>query len=191
MTRFIIVTFAFLGWAFYELSGGSDFEPGSVALTNISVDPLKVASAPADTATGVTSQGEVTRVSLNLTSVEDVLNDKTKPTQRRISETVQQVALQTTETTNDDTAILPSLVTNASAEAAVETAASVLADIRSVTGNRVNVRGGPSTDYGVVSKLVRGDEVEILEDTGNGWVRMRPVNGGPVGWMADFLLSEG
>ncbi|WP_323776167.1 SH3 domain-containing protein [Leisingera sp.] len=27
MSRFIIVSFAFLGWGFYELSGGADFEP--------------------------------------------------------------------------------------------------------------------------------------------------------------------
>ncbi|NSY39750.1 SH3 domain-containing protein [Leisingera sp. ANG59] len=27
MSRFILVSFAFLGWGFYELSGGTDFEP--------------------------------------------------------------------------------------------------------------------------------------------------------------------
>ena len=27
MIRFIVISFALLGWAFYELSGGADFEP--------------------------------------------------------------------------------------------------------------------------------------------------------------------
>jgi uncharacterized protein YgiM (DUF1202 family) len=63
-------------------------------------------------------------------------------------------------------------------------------DIRTVSGNRVNVRGGPSTNFSVVSKLIRGDAVEILEDNGNGWVKMRSVLTGEEGWMADFLLSE-
>ena len=64
-------------------------------------------------------------------------------------------------------------------------------DVRNVTGRSVNVRGGPGTNYSVVNRLVRGDQVEVLEDPGDGWVRLRPVGGGPVGWMADFLLSEG
>ena len=64
-------------------------------------------------------------------------------------------------------------------------------DVRTVSGNLVNLRGGPSTDYGIVSKLARGDEVRILEDNGDGWVRMQPVDGGEAGWMADFLLTSG
>ncbi|MEO1555213.1 MAG: SH3 domain-containing protein, partial [Pseudomonadota bacterium] len=62
---------------------------------------------------------------------------------------------------------------------------------RSVSGNSVNVRGGPGTNFSVVNRMVRGDKVEILQDPGQGWVQLRPVGGGPVGWMADFLLSDG
>lgn len=54
-----------------------------------------------------------------------------------------------------------------------------------------NVRGGPGTDYGVVTKLTSGDAVEVLMDNGDGWVKMRPVDGGVEGWMADFLLAAG
>ena len=64
-------------------------------------------------------------------------------------------------------------------------------DIRVVSGNRVNVRGGPGTGFDVVNRLVRGEEVEIIEDNGDGWVKMRPVSGGKEGWMADFLLASG
>ena len=64
-------------------------------------------------------------------------------------------------------------------------------DIRAVTSNRVNVRGGPGTNFDIVGKLVRGAEVEILSDAGTGWVEMRSLDGQTIGWMADFLLSDG
>jgi len=43
----------------------------------------------------------------------------------------------------------------------------------------------------VVNRLILGDEVEVLQDSGDGWVQLRPLNGSPIGWMASFLLSEG
>ena len=65
------------------------------------------------------------------------------------------------------------------------------ADIRKVNGTRVNVRGGPGTNFGVVGKLGKGDAVEVVEDNGAGWVRFRSVDGTASGWMADFLLNNG
>ena len=53
------------------------------------------------------------------------------------------------------------------------------------------MRGGPGTNYAVVNRMVRGDKVEILQSPGDGWVQLRPVGGGPVGWMAEFLLGDG
>lgn len=63
-------------------------------------------------------------------------------------------------------------------------------DIRAVDGNRVNMRNGPGTNYSVLAQLDRSTKVEILADPGDGWVKLRPINGGPVGWMADYLLSR-
>ena len=64
-------------------------------------------------------------------------------------------------------------------------------DVRIVSGTRVNVRGGPGTNFDVVSQVIEGDAVEVLDDNGDGWVRMRSVDGGPEGWIADFLLVNG
>ena len=64
------------------------------------------------------------------------------------------------------------------------------ADIRTVSGNRVNVRRGPGTNFGIVGKLGAGDAVKIIEDNGAGWVRLRSVDGKEMGWMAEFLLSS-
>lgn len=51
-----------------------------------------------------------------------------------------------------------------------------------VTGDRVNIRSGPGTDYPIVKKVVCGDQVEIGQqfddgqrlwgDTGDGWICM-------------------
>jgi len=87
----------------------------------------------------------------------------------------------------DTPAIIPSLIAPEAQPAQVNSG--YTGDIRRVSGSRVNVRGGPGTTYGVVTKLLRGDEVEILQDNGDGWVLMRPLDGGPEGWMADFLLT--
>lgn len=197
MVRLILVTFAFLGWAFYELSGGSEFEPASTQLTNIKVDPLKPVVATSDKVVAQDESVEVTRVSLNLTSVEDVLEGRAAvpvnlPQQKTLAPET------TTAGQGDSVTLIPSLVAGADAvvepqPAAVitQTASVSFVETRTVAGNRVNVRGGPGTTFGVVGRLVRGDEVEILEDTGTGWVRFQAVNGDTQGWIADFLLTDG
>lgn len=55
-------------------------------------------------------------------------------------------------------------------------------ETHTVTGDRVNVRSGPGTDYAIVKKVVRGEQVEIGQqfhdgellwgDTGDGWICM-------------------
>lgn len=192
MKTFIILTFGFLGFAFYELSGGSEFEPASARIAAAHpavIEPeAQVIAAIASEVTPATqtintasitkidSTPSVTRVSLNLTNV---------------TEAAEQVVATTPATVTDsaDTPqiILPSLI------ATTDTfdTTPVDDDIRTVSGNRVNVRDGPSTDYGIVSKLQRGETVQILEDSGDGWVRIQPVDGGKTGWMADFLLTSG
>lgn len=63
-------------------------------------------------------------------------------------------------------------------------------DIRAVDGDRVNMRNGPGTSFSVLASLPRDTRVEVLTDPGDGWVRLRPINGGPVGWMASYLLTN-
>ena len=63
------------------------------------------------------------------------------------------------------------------------------ADIRVVAGSRVNLRDGPGIRYGVVDQLDADTVVVVLEDSGSGWVRLRPTEGGPTGWVAEFLLN--
>ena len=202
MARFIIVTFGFLAFAFYEMSGGADFDAEETRLSRIEA-PVVVEEetlapvAVADVAPALPEN--VTRVSLNLNSVNDVLrpqrNVRTTAARPRPAEAeVTETALSEEE----PTIILPSLIVDAAvitpvdfnAPAAEEAVASAR-DVRAVSARSVNVRGGPGTNYSVVNRLTRGAEVEVLQDPGNGWVKLRPLNGGTIGWMADYLLSEG
>ena len=191
MKTFILLTFGFLGFAFYEMSGGSEFEPASARMAEAETQtpkseqtaqtttkaPAPVETASTESITKISNSPSVTRVALNLTNITDAEEAATPQTAP---------AAKIIDSTETPQIILPSLIatTNSNGNATNN-------DVRKVSGNRVNVRGGPSTNYGVVSKLTRGVEVRILEDNGDGWVRMQPVDGGEAGWMADFLLTSG
>ena len=217
MKRFILLSFGFLGWAFYEMSGGDEFESASARVARLAPAPevtvTQVDEAPAaetvpvalaetviDTDPPETAQ--VSRVSLNLTTLQDV-QDAVDETVAEVTTSAANIDPETgvelntglTLTTADTPAIIPSLIAPNNSGAATVQSASLQTevasstDIRTVSGNRVNVRGGPGTDFNIVGKLVRGDAVEIIEDNGNGWVLMRSVETGAQGWLADFLLN--
>ncbi len=229
MKRFILLTFGFLGWAFYEMSGGSDFESATARMARLEPAPQVTVSAvdeapaetqvvlatPSDTVidTDPPASSEVTRVSLNLTTLQDVQEDAADVTTRAAGTTNTNLDPDTGVAVNagvtlasaDTPAIIPSLilpndsgaanVQNASLQTETEqpqaaSTVTTLIDLRTVSGNRVNVRGGPGTNFDIVGKLVRGDAVEIIEDNGAGWVLMRSVDTGEQGWLADFLLNS-
>ncbi|MEQ3708117.1 MAG: SH3 domain-containing protein [Tateyamaria sp.] len=219
MWRFILISFAFLGFVFYEMSGGGEFDSEELRLSRVETPPVVETSNPETTQTAqapLQDPEDVTRVSLSLTSVNDVLRPTNLRTQRaKVIANANEVE-QTDQVLSEaaPAVILPSLIMDQSAVTtvtfgqdandqqivAVSAPAASAApaapeaspfDVRSVTGDSVNVRGGPGTDFSVVTRMVRGDKVEILQDPGQGWVQLRLVGGGPVGWMADFLLSDG
>jgi hypothetical protein len=59
-----------------------------------------------------------------------------------------------------------------------------------VSGSRVNVRGGPSTAYGVISSLSLGAQVEDMGDAGDGWRQIVLTDTGERGFMAGRFLSS-
>ncbi|MEP1354729.1 MAG: SH3 domain-containing protein [Tateyamaria sp.] len=219
MWRFSLISFAFLGFVFYEMSGGGEFDSEELRLSRVETPPVVETSNPETTQTAqapLQDPEDVTRVSLSLTSVNDVLRPTNLRTQRAKVIADDNEVEQTDQVLSEaaPAVILPSLIMDqsavttvtfgqdandqqivavsapaASAAPAVPEASAF--DVRSVTGDSVNVRGGPGTDFSVVTRMVRGDKVEILQDPGQGWVQLRLVGGGPVGWMADFLLSDG
>jgi hypothetical protein len=63
-------------------------------------------------------------------------------------------------------------------------------DLREVTGTRVNMRDGPGTIYPVVSRLTIGHKVEVLGESGTGWLRLRILPEEQIGWIAASLISK-
>lgn len=199
MSKFLIVFFGFLGFAFYELSGGAEFDGEALRLSRVEAGPLKpafpdvvVVTADAD---GSDANFAVTRASFNL-----VENDKLKSDDVAASvpindepEITQASLVIEQDEAPESQIILPSLIApsaSATVNVVIEQVSNAQ-DVRIVSSNRVNVRGGPSTDFEIVGKLNRGAEVEILVDNGDGWVEMRSLDGATIGWMADFLLDNG
>ena len=94
MKTFILLSFGFLAWAFYEMSGGEDFEPASERLARLEPETneapesaeaeAEVASLPeapqANTLSFVDTdpplENEVTRVSLDLTTLGEVISEE-------------------------------------------------------------------------------------------------------------------
>ena len=189
MNKFVLIAFAFMGFAFYELSGGSDFVPGNNSLTVFAPAPPVVAAsvvdrhavvARADT-TAVDTQ-RVDPVSAPVAEVVEVEQPTAQP------DILQGVALASVAAPVEP-APIPEPVVEAVAEPEPEPAPVVEPDLRFVDGDRVNLRGGPGTDYAVVGKLLRDDMVEVLKDEGNGWLHLRVSATGDEGWMADWLLT--
>lgn len=59
-----------------------------------------------------------------------------------------------------------------------------------VTGNRVNMRSGPSTSNGVVASLPRDTLAEPIGDEINGWMQIRVVDTGQIGYMSARFLDR-
>ncbi|SFD07100.1 SH3 domain-containing protein [Tropicimonas isoalkanivorans] len=59
-----------------------------------------------------------------------------------------------------------------------------------VTGNRVNVRSGPSTAYRVMGAVQQGDLVELVAYEGPDWARVRMNDGDQMGYMSRRYLAR-
>ncbi len=57
-----------------------------------------------------------------------------------------------------------------------------------ITGNRVNVRESPEREGAFITKVSRGQRVEIIEETG-GWIQIRLL-GDRRGWIFDEMVQD-
>ncbi len=177
MLRYVFLCFLFMGWGFYELSGGSDFKPMSEMNTE---ELAALGRSPFPPRVEVT---DLEPVRVAGTIVQEPVEEPDTVVATRAVQTPATVTLATAS--SDDVAIVETV-----ALSQVEEIEEVVKDIRAVDANRVNMRAGPGTNFGVLAKLTRGTEAEILEENDDGWVRLRVTDSGQVGWMAARLLSE-
>ena len=59
-----------------------------------------------------------------------------------------------------------------------------------VTGNTVNLRGGPSTSDAVVGRVRLGQQAEVIEETADGWFRIQTTDDGQNGYIFGRFLSQ-
>jgi len=215
MSRFVVVSFAFLGWGFYELSGGADFKPPERPDPVIKTEQAAPAAAVVQTASLTKPQAEpvlTKRVRQQFPAPDD-RSERQADLAREASDSRRDVLSQElaggsglfqladdssvfeVASLGDDNIQLVSLTQPGAATPQPEPrpAASVEPagpDIREITGSRVNMRGGPGTVYPVLERLTLGNEVEILGDSGTGWLRLRTAESGKVGWIAASLISK-
>lgn len=173
MWRLILISFVLLGWGFYELSGGADYAPQDGSLQAVGFTPFRApqpATAEIATAEPVTDTPEVTRAALDLSELPRV----------NVS--------------------LPSIAAPPGVQPAFEKARVVPAaaeqpepepqkDLRQIAGSVVNMRNGPGTQFSVLQKLRRGEPVEVVGGNGEGWLKLRAIDSGRIGWMADRLVT--
>lgn len=193
MGKIIIVTFAFMALAFYELSGGDEFVPIAeekrAALELERAEEARVfAAAKAERLDASNTPAPAEPVAKLMLASAVASNTQAAPQEPELIAAVGEALEEQKVAALTDADVPSEAVEIAAVENAVAEQAPV-SDIREVTAARVNMRNGPGQNFNVISKLSNGERVEILQDPGDGWVKLRVTESGRVGWMADFLLT--
>ena len=200
MKRFILLSFIFMGWAFYEFSGGAEFEPQTPArLAKYDADEKTHDQAAQTTTAQKTAQAattppttpqpeETVTASLDVSDSQAVLASSTGNKPLRLAPRPSLFSAPS-PTPASELAIVSVSHETATAIPGVETS-QVAQDLRTVRSARVNMRNGPGTQYSVLGKLKRGDKVHVLQEPGNGWVKLKALDGGRIGWMSASLLAN-
>ena len=165
--RVILLTFGFLAFAFYELSGSDEFVAESWPDDSELVLIARYEPDPEPTLADNQQAVEVAELASppKIDAAEASTNDAVIAT----------VAL--------STAVMMLLRPRPFSAAPPEV-------IKVITGSVVNIRGGLGTVFGVATKLNAGDKVKVIDDLGRGWVQIR-TSENSIGWVADFLLGDG
>ena len=181
MWKYLLLCFVMLGWAFFELRGGQDFEPAlatsisEVVAPSDDVDPIdrsfdreEVARAATDALRSIEfDDHEVAAAPVNV---------------------VTDAALWKVSADTETSAIIENILD----DVVPVVAATVPSDenLYAVSVNRANMRNGPSTRNGVIAKLERGTAVQLLPSSSGSWVKLRVVETNRVGWISKKLLKK-
>ena len=206
MWRLILVTFGFLAFGFYELSGGADYQPREGSRQHAAVAGMTAQrvthSASVSNPVIVHRNGETatTAGDAKVVLASAPGSDRSgvrmvlQPSQPERTDKPFTTGVTTVAADPGKIARLVAAATTSAATPEPDTSGASAreplsgADLRQVKGARVNMRSGPDTGYDIVTKLTRGEEVEVLSDNGDGWVELRVLDTGRIGWVADFLL---
>ncbi len=185
---YIVSTFLFLGLLWFEMSGGTEFEPRDVSY-RVATDPFAdtprpllqstfgeptepltiAASMPVEVATPVFAAATASSVTPAVASTTDravivpasLPREIKRPREERVEDAPEE---------QPKIDIAPRLQT-------VQVAA-----------NRLNFRVGPGTRYGSLGILDRGDTLVVLREEDR-WKKVRAEESGQIGWVAAWLTE--
>lgn len=206
--RFVLLSFAVLSFAFYELSGGADFEPRGVRPPK----PERIAQTETPkTASQVTPVVATTLVAKPAIAPRKTAEFRPQPKNELTAEQEAAGLAQISASLSSGGDLFQPAATQAFSLASLEQGvASIQAadvdvsdtpapapeyvepepDLREVMGTRVNMRDGPGTIYPVVARLNIGHQVEVLSESGTGWLRLRVLPERQTGWVAASLITK-
>lgn len=203
MWRFILLSFVFLGWSFYEMSGGADYRPSANSIqARVLLDNQRPQARPMRVNVIEVAQADLGRSGAGavpaITSLQElaVRMDAPKPLVTAAAEETslpQPAVVEVSAPANGgDFAALAQtarLWDQAGFSEVLTTPSVVAPDLRRVAGTSVNLRSGPGTQFDRLTSLARGTEVIVLPDRVGSWVKVRLAESGDVGWMTDRLLT--
>ena len=202
MPRYILITFAMLGLAGYEMSGGADFKPRPRPVLEVAEAPAPpvTLNVPTTAATLVATQAIRPRTPAAparepLPQVRARLSDGMQIFRASDDAQIRMASLQeitssaSFEAPEPNAAAAPAVSDALQPAAAVRPALDANADLRSISATRVNLRSGPGIDTEILARLQRGQQVQVLDSNGAGWLRLRTLPGDQVGWIAERLVG--
>jgi hypothetical protein len=208
MWRLMTATFAFLGWSFYTLSGGADYQPREGSRQAEALRQNAETGTPTS-ADAILAQDKIDTLVLGSVSMNS--SDLPPSGIGGLPEEMDARPISVSADAQSDNVIRWTATLNLAkpaqlqppAQSAVITEASAptntnpvrsveirQADLRKISGSNVNYRTGPGTKFGVLGKLPRSTKIEVLESFDNGWLRIRVVDSNRVGWVSGALVSR-
>ena len=170
MPKLIIFSCFMLFWAFFQMSGGTDFSPrervvvSQAPFAQSSQSPVvldrPVITPQVVTASYVPVETEVLVTTVSVPAVNIPARDAVE----------EPLAPATTPEKIEEEPTF---------------------ELRFVAGNRVNLREGPGTGHSVLATLPRGTATAVIATNADGWAQIRLTESGITGWIAERLLSEG
>ncbi|GHF68640.1 SH3 domain-containing protein [Seohaeicola zhoushanensis] len=206
MSRFVLISFAMLGFAGYEMSGGADFKPRPRPEVVVAAAPAPPVTlhVPTTAETLVATQARARLPQNDAASLAQAGANLRQglPAFPSSAETEVKVAslqdFATPASFGDGTVSAePAVVRTDAAESTLEEAVAAAirptpgpdADLRAISATRVNLRAGPGIDTEILGRLTRGQKVEVLGSDGTGWLRLRTLPDDQVGWIAERLVG--
>ncbi|MEQ9260129.1 MAG: SH3 domain-containing protein [Roseovarius sp.] len=208
MWRLVVVSFLALGWAFYELSGGSEYEPveNSIqAQARLAPEERMTQGATA----GQSAEEERTRRTVaEVEATMDRMGQAEEDTEeltttlasvrRDVASIIQSEAdrpkAELLQLELPETIAKPPSGSNSDIDAAIAAAMGEVivepGQVRWVKETMVDLRSGPGLTFDKVTQVTKGTEVAVLEDPGHGWVNVRVMDGYQTGWVAEWLLMQ-